>query len=76
MFLHHHHRWSWPITLRNETYQRCTVCGARRQFDLTEWSAVQIPRERHSDTLAGRVVGRPAVRPPLDGGHGFKDRAG
>lgn len=35
--LSHRHRWSRPITIRRETYQRCLDCGRRRAFDPKRW---------------------------------------
>lgn len=35
-----HLKVSRPFTRGDETYQTCIACGARRRFDLDEWTAV------------------------------------
>lgn len=36
-FVRCRHRWSLPITVRGETYQRCVDCSLRRSFDAKRW---------------------------------------
>ena len=31
---------SLPFTRDNETYRTCVTCGARRRFDLEQWTTV------------------------------------
>jgi hypothetical protein len=35
-----HRQLSLPFTRGNETYRTCVNCGARRRFDLDEWTMV------------------------------------
>ena len=35
-----HLRLSLPFTRGDETYQTCISCGARRRYDLDQWTAV------------------------------------
>src|SRR6185295_14695944 len=35
-----HLKLSLPFTRGNETYQTCISCGARRRFDLDQWTSV------------------------------------
>lgn len=35
-----HLKLSLPFTRGDETYQTCISCGARRRFDLDQWTAV------------------------------------
>jgi hypothetical protein len=35
-----HRRMSLPFTRGTETYRTCVDCGARRQFNLEEWTMV------------------------------------
>lgn len=35
-----HMKLSFPFTRGDETYQTCISCGARRRFDLDQWTSV------------------------------------
>ena len=35
-----HSKLSLPFTRGDETYQTCVNCGARRRFDLDQWTSV------------------------------------
>lgn len=35
-----HRKLSLPFTRGDETYQTCVSCGARRRFDLDQWTSV------------------------------------
>ena len=35
-----HRKLSLPFTRGDETYQTCVSCGARRRYDLDQWTAV------------------------------------
>ena len=35
-----HLKLSLPFTRGDETYQTCVSCGARRRFDLDQWTSV------------------------------------
>lgn len=35
-----HRQMSLPFTRGNETYRTCVSCGARRRFDLDQWTMV------------------------------------
>ena len=35
-----HLKLSLPFTRGDETYQTCIACGARRRFDLDQWTPV------------------------------------
>ena len=35
-----HRKLSLPFTRGDETYQTCISCGARRRFDLDQWTSV------------------------------------
>lgn len=35
-----HLKLSLPFTRGDETYQTCISCGARRRFDLDQWTSV------------------------------------
>lgn len=35
-----HRQLSLPFTRGNETYRTCVNCGARRRFDLDQWTMV------------------------------------
>jgi hypothetical protein len=35
-----HLKLSLPFTRGDETYQTCISCGARRRYDLDQWTAV------------------------------------
>ncbi len=35
-----HLEMSLPFTRGNETYRTCITCGARRRFDLDQWTMV------------------------------------
>lgn len=35
-----HRKLSLPFTRGDETYQTCISCGARRRYDMDQWTAV------------------------------------
>lgn len=35
-----HRKLSLPFTRGAETYQTCVTCGARRRFDLDQWTTI------------------------------------
>jgi hypothetical protein len=42
-----HLEMSLPFTRDNETYRTCITCGARRRFDLEQWTMVGDFYHRH-----------------------------
>ena len=60
-----HLRMGLPFTRGNETYRTCVTCGARRRFDLAQWTTVgsfyypqQVIGELQQESTFKRFFGR------------------